>query len=170
MRGALAAGLSLPVLAVLGVAVLVASVPRAEMAAQRELRIAHATLIEPGIGRRRDQTLTIRAGRIAAVRRSEPSEEPSPWDGHFVMPGLVDLHVHLPPPVMPAELRATLSGPVPGLKGLSYRLSANWVFGKRGPYVVGFSQGGVPGWSDVPELVPVDRFRTTVGLQYDFFQ
>jgi outer membrane receptor protein involved in Fe transport len=68
-----------------------------------------------------------------------------------------------------AELRGTVSGPVPVLKGLSYRVSANYIVGKHGPYVVGFSQGGTT-TTDVPELVPVDTFRATVGLQYDFLQ
>ena len=83
------------------------------------------------------------------------------WDGGF------DRFPVAPPQ---AELRATISGPVPALTGLSYRLSANYIFGSRGPYVVGFSQGGNDLSRDTPELVPVDRFRTTVGLQYDFFQ
>jgi hypothetical protein len=68
-----------------------------------------------------------------------------------------------------AELRGTISGPVPVLTGLSYRVSANYVVGKHGPYVVGFTQGGTT-TVDVPELVPVDTFRTMVGLQYDFLQ
>jgi outer membrane receptor protein involved in Fe transport len=67
------------------------------------------------------------------------------------------------------ELRGTISGPVPVLTGLSYRVSANYIVGKHGPYVVGFTQGGTT-TVDVPELVPVDTFRTTVGLQYDFLQ
>ena len=83
------------------------------------------------------------------------------WDGGFT-------RFPVAPPQ--AELRATISGNVPGLPGLSYRLMANWVFGSRGPYVVGFSQGSNPFATEVPELVPVDKFRAAVGLQYDFLQ
>jgi outer membrane receptor for ferrienterochelin and colicins len=70
-------------------------------------------------------------------------------------------------PFAPAqvELRATVSGPVPAVKGLSYRFSANYAFASRGPYVVGINQGEFPG--ETAYLVPVDQFRTTVGLQYD---
>jgi imidazolonepropionase-like amidohydrolase len=93
---------------VIAIRPVVASVPHAEVPARGELRIAHAALVEPGAGRRLEQTLTIRGGRIAAVQPSEPDEEAGPWGGLFVMPGLVDLHVHLPPPFLPAELRATL--------------------------------------------------------------
>jgi outer membrane receptor protein involved in Fe transport len=80
------------------------------------------------------------------------------WDGGFTV-------FPVAPPQ--AELRGTISGPVPGLTGLSYRVSATYIFGSRGPYVVGFSQGGNDITRDYPELVPVDKFRTTVGLQYD---
>ncbi|MET0592163.1 MAG: TonB-dependent receptor, partial [Polyangiaceae bacterium] len=83
------------------------------------------------------------------------------WDGGFQF-------FPVAPPQ--AELRGTISGPIPGLKGLSYRLMANYIFGDRGPYVVGFSQGGNAVTVDYPELIPVDTFRAAVGLQYDFLQ
>jgi outer membrane receptor protein involved in Fe transport len=81
-----------------------------------------------------------------------------------------------PPPVAPLflELRATLSGPVPAMKGLLYRLSANYALADRGPYVIGPLQSGfrpVTGGANIvqqSELIPVDRFRATIGLQYDF--
>jgi imidazolonepropionase-like amidohydrolase len=87
---------------------LVASVPETPVSEQASLRIAHATVVEPGIGRRARQTLVIRDGRVASVGPSAEEDAGGPWDGLFVMPGLVDLHVHLPPPFLPAELRATL--------------------------------------------------------------
>ncbi len=81
------------------------------------------------------------------------------------------------PPFAPAqmELRATVTGPIPVAKGLSYRVSANYAFASRGPYVVGPNQGiGLSGGINLgqvvgpPELIPVDRFRFMTGLQYDF--
>jgi hypothetical protein len=83
------------------------------------------------------------------------------WDG-----GLASYPI-APPQV---ELRGTLSGPVPGLSGLSYRLSANYGFSDHGPYVVGFFQGGAYEAKEVVQLVPLDTFRTTIGLQYDFLR
>jgi hypothetical protein len=67
-----------------------------------------------------------------------------------------------------------VSGDVPRVAGLSYRLSANYAFADRGAYVVGpvqeisYRAQGAP----IPraELVPVDTFRVAVGLQYDFAQ
>jgi outer membrane receptor protein involved in Fe transport len=83
------------------------------------------------------------------------------WDGGFT-------HFPVAPPQV--TLRGTIAGPVPGLTGLSYRLMAHYILGDRGPYVVGFSQGGTAITVDRPELVPVDTFRAAVGLQYDFLQ
>jgi hypothetical protein len=73
------------------------------------------------------------------------------------------------------ELRATVSGNIPVVKGLSYRVSADWASASRAPYVVGPIQdraGGALG--NTPqgapfELAPVDVFRATVGVQYDFW-
>jgi outer membrane receptor protein involved in Fe transport len=74
-----------------------------------------------------------------------------------------------------AELRGTLSGVVAVLRGLSYRTSVDYAFTDRGPYVIGPFQTGVSATSTdtrvypkAPELNPIDRFRVTVGLQYDF--
>jgi hypothetical protein len=60
-----------------------------------------------------------------------------------------------------------LSGNAPIVKGLSYRAMANYAVADRGPYVVGPVTRAIPSQT-TPELIPVDRFRTTVGLQYEF--
>jgi len=65
------------------------------------------------------------------------------------------------------ELRLTASGDVPFLKALSYRLSANYAVADRGAYVVGPVTSGIASQT-APQLIPVDRFRTTLGLQYAF--
>jgi outer membrane receptor for ferrienterochelin and colicin len=77
-------------------------------------------------------------------------------DGSFATPP------YAPPQV---QLRGTLSGPVPAIRGLSYRASIDYAFAGTAPYVVGIHQGYFPG--DPAYLAPVDQFRTTVGLQYD---
>ncbi len=72
-----------------------------------------------------------------------------------------------------AEFRATLSGPVPGLSGLSYRLSGAYTTATRAPYSVG--PDSIPAASDQSaplreaDLLPVDQFRAFFGLRYDFF-
>jgi outer membrane receptor for ferrienterochelin and colicins len=69
-------------------------------------------------------------------------------------------------PSVPAfiELRATVSGEVPFVQGLSYRVSANYVSSERTPFLVG------PTLDRTPSLHPVDPFRVTVGLTYEFPQ
>lgn len=66
------------------------------------------------------------------------------------------------PPTM--ELRGALTGKVPMVTGLTYRLTANYAFQSRGPYVIGPLQDGSSGAQ--PTLNPVDRFRVGVGLHY----
>lgn len=65
------------------------------------------------------------------------------------------------------ELRATVSGAVPGVHGLSYRVSANFLLADRAPYAVGPATRSTPE-NPAPRLVPLDTVRTTVGLQYEF--
>ncbi|HEY8073538.1 MAG TPA: TonB-dependent receptor, partial [Labilithrix sp.] len=65
------------------------------------------------------------------------------------------------------ELRATISGPVPKLKMLSYRASVNWAVADHGAYVVGPAQT-VEKYVTAPQLVPLDTLRFTVGIQCDF--
>jgi hypothetical protein len=74
-----------------------------------------------------------------------------------------------PTPYAPAqvELRLTLSGDSPFPKGLSYRAMVNYAVADRGAYVVGPVTAALP-TQPTPQLIPVDRFRTTVGLQYEF--
>jgi hypothetical protein len=74
-----------------------------------------------------------------------------------------------PDPYAPAQvqLRLTLSGDVPKVKGLSYRAIANYAVADQGPYVVGPVTKSIP-TEPTAQLIPVDRFRTTLGLQYAF--
>jgi outer membrane cobalamin receptor len=74
-------------------------------------------------------------------------------------------------PVAPGqlELRATVSGPFPTWKALSYRVSADYAFVDRSPYVVGPHQVyyTTNHAFDTWFLGPVDTFRITGGLQLD---
>jgi len=65
------------------------------------------------------------------------------------------------------ELRLTATGDAPFLKGLSYRAIANYAVADRGAYVVGPVTREIPSQT-TPQLNPIDRFRTTLGLQYAF--
>ena len=86
------------------------------------------------------------AGQLAGRRPTDGAFQPTPYA----------------PPVL--ELRAAVSGPMPLVKHLSYRVTANYAHESRGPYVIGPIQDSSYGVS--PELNPVDRFRAGVGLVY----
>lgn len=71
------------------------------------------------------------------------------------------------------ELRLVLSGQVPKIKQLSYRLMGNYSFADQGPYAVGPLMGvansATTNFAQTPPmLIPVDRLRITLGLQADF--
>ncbi len=75
-------------------------------------------------------------------------------------------------PYAPAsvELRGTLSGRVPALSAMSYRVGATFVTASQSPYVAGPTQFVDPNTPIRPdaELAPVNRFTTFGTLQYDF--
>jgi hypothetical protein len=76
---------------------------------------------------------------------------------------------YLPPPYAPAQLQTRLSvvGPVPKVKGLSYRAMVELAATDKGPYATGpgaFSSVEVAARA----LQPIEAFRVTAGLEYDF--
>ncbi len=72
-----------------------------------------------------------------------------------------------PQPFTPphVELRATLSGELPGIRSVSYRLATGYAFAKSGPYVVGtnhYAPGPGPA-----ELSPVNRLYGFLTLEWN---
>ena len=65
------------------------------------------------------------------------------------------------------RLRGTISGVIPGTRRLSYRLISEVVFPAHEPYVIGPLRTAT---LDHPtaELAPLQEFRMTLGLRYDF--
>jgi hypothetical protein len=62
---------------------------------------------------------------------------------------------------------------VPKVRRLSYRLAADYAVANRGPYTVGPLMVVASSPSRIfaqtpPQLIPVDQFRVTLGLQLDF--
>jgi hypothetical protein len=99
--------------------------------------------------------------------------------GRYLATRPADQVAFTPAPYAPplGELRATVSGPAHFVRGLSYRVSADYSFADKGAYVIGplqtsTSGGSLPAGVTRPpvsaELSPIDTFRATVGLQYDF--
>ncbi len=64
---------------------------------QTDLVIVGVTVINPGVSRAANQTITVHKGRIVAVRPRR-ADDPAPiCPGCYAMPGLIDAHVHTPP-------------------------------------------------------------------------
>jgi imidazolonepropionase-like amidohydrolase len=64
--------------------------------AEGPFHIAGATVINPMHDRRAGATLDISSGAVAGISDT-PAVPPSEFAGCFALPGLVDMHVHLPP-------------------------------------------------------------------------
>jgi len=58
--------------------------------------LADVTVINPGRGREPTRTLVVRDGAIRSLRAASAADLPARFPGAFVLPGLIDLHTHLP--------------------------------------------------------------------------
>jgi imidazolonepropionase-like amidohydrolase len=67
--------------------------------AEGRFHIAGVTVINPMHDRRADATIELAGGSIAGISDTSdtPTAPPSEFAGCFALPGLVDMHVHLPP-------------------------------------------------------------------------
>jgi outer membrane receptor protein involved in Fe transport len=68
-----------------------------------------------------------------------------------------------------ADLRLTLSGRAPLVRGLTYRATAEYITASHGPYSAGPTPLFGPGSASPPTVfAPSDQLRFFVGLRYDF--
>ncbi len=93
--------LSLSAVAVLGASMFFGTLfllrpPGLEVPAQSSLALSGMTLINPTESRVTGHTLRIHQGQIASIEQ-ETAESDFDCDGCFVLPGLIDMHVHFPP-------------------------------------------------------------------------
>jgi len=74
-----------------------------------------------------------------------------------------------PIPMAPAalDLRLALTGAVPGVEGLAYRVIVAHAMHDSAPFAVGPLLHPTPGVAP-PEVAPVQRWNGTLGVQYDF--
>jgi len=103
VRGVLRSVFILAMLALLSsvaVAWAVAHIPHARVPLRRTISFENVTVIQPMRSRSPGQTLRIAQGRIEAIEAysgaAQEAAQADPWAGRFVLPGLVDLHVHYP--------------------------------------------------------------------------
>lgn len=65
----------------------------------RGVTVDHVTVIQPGEGRRADQTLAVSDTTIDAIAPSGGAT--GPYAGMYVLPGLINMHAHHPPQNIP---------------------------------------------------------------------
>ena len=65
------------------------------LAVQGRFDVADVTVINPTRGRQKARTIAVADGEIAAISQARPIA--SEFSGCFSLPGLIDMHVHLPP-------------------------------------------------------------------------
>jgi outer membrane receptor for ferrienterochelin and colicin len=81
------------------------------------------------------------------------------FDGGHARPAFAPPHL---------QLRGALSGHVPSLSGLKYRLVLDYSFTSEGPYAIGPTAWVYSSEPTQAELSPVERLRAVLGLEYDF--
>jgi hypothetical protein len=79
--------------------------PRIVPHPERDLVIADVTVLEPGTAPLPSRTVSVRGGEIASIEpfRGMPPEAEPDLAGAYLLPGLIDLHVHHPPAVAVGE-------------------------------------------------------------------
>lgn len=104
VRGLRRGLLALAVAALLAVGALALALrPPSVPVPPRGATLAGVTLVQPGSGAVPDRTLRVEGGHIAAIAPAGPEAEGAPFAGAYVLPGLVDLHVHHPPALAVGE-------------------------------------------------------------------
>lgn len=68
-----------------------------------DLVLEDVTVVNPGVGHLPHRRLVVRHGRIESIEAAA-SGAPGPSRGSYVLPGLIDMHVHLPPWFAPGQL------------------------------------------------------------------
>ncbi|HIG68962.1 MAG: amidohydrolase family protein [Myxococcales bacterium] len=74
-----------------------------DVAAQEDLWIGPVTVVVPAILRSPDRWIHVSSGRVVSIEDSPPEGVSTIWSGGFVLPGLIDLHVHFSPRIVPGS-------------------------------------------------------------------
>src|SRR5262249_7992480 len=77
------------------------SPPRPVIPPGRDFVLTGLTIVNPGLDRNTDQTIIVKDGRISKISTLAPPDAgivAARYTGYFALPGLIDMHVHTPPP------------------------------------------------------------------------
>jgi imidazolonepropionase-like amidohydrolase len=100
----------LAMIIVMVIAVVVALWPPKPLAVPAQgVTLTGVTIVNPGGTRATDQTIVVKEGQIASIASSAQDAASAAGDasykGYFVLPGLIDMHTHNPPPPANADLQ-----------------------------------------------------------------
>lgn len=77
------------------------SPPRPLFPPGRSFVLTGPTIVNPGLDRKSGQTIIVKEGRISKITDVPPADAgivAARYAGYFALPGLIDMHVHTPPP------------------------------------------------------------------------
>ena len=74
-----------------------------DAASQDDVWIGPVTVVVPALHRLPDRWIHVSRGRVVSIENSLPSGVSAVWSGGFVLPGLIDLHVHFSPRIVPGS-------------------------------------------------------------------
>ncbi len=75
--------------------------PRPLIPPGRSFILTGVTIVNPGMDRLENRTLIVKDGRISKITEVVPEDAgivANRYSGYYVLPGLIDMHVHTPPP------------------------------------------------------------------------
>jgi imidazolonepropionase-like amidohydrolase len=147
--------------------------PAARVPAAGEISIEDVVLVTPGEGAVYARRLVVRARRIESIEGGRPGEAAP----RFVLPGLVDMHVHLPPATAPGLVDlfgllflahgVTTIREVGSLDGASFALAGEIEGGERpGPRIAACGpilDGAPPAWPVARALYTREEGGAVVG-------
>ncbi len=161
------------ILVIVVAAVLALRPPRVSVPPQVDFALENVTVVEPGESRTPERTIRVRDGSIVSVEEfSSASRSPElGYSGHYVLPGLIDMHVHHPPAFAVGErkLFALLflahgvtsvrdTGSIVGdLRGFRQRVRAGEIPGPRLFLCGPFLDGSPPTW---PHSVVIEELES----------
>ena len=99
MRLIVRIGLAMVVLLVIGAVTLLRALrpPSPLPPAPQGTTLGNVTVIEPGLARRAGRTIVVKGGSIESIAAASGAEQNDAYAGMFVLPGLIEMHGHLPP-------------------------------------------------------------------------
>jgi imidazolonepropionase-like amidohydrolase len=99
--------------------------------------LSGVTVINPSLDRRANQTVTVEGGTIKSISPNASAAADARYAGGYMMPGLIDMHVHNPPPESRDLDYFFLMYLRYGITTIRDTGNAGWMFATRGQLLEG---------------------------------